>query len=103
MLTNYNSALPSVNSPRQTPVHGCDRTFGGGIPSDVLAAFDLETLTTTSGRPARLQPWNRPGCGPGAGGALERPLLPIENLLLHLDEAGVPNFSDELGHLFVVP
>jgi hypothetical protein len=30
-------------------------------------------------------------------------LLPIEDLLLHLDEACVPEFAEELGHLFVVP
>jgi len=41
--------------------------------------------------------------GPGAGGAFERPVLQVEDLLLHLDEARVPNFSDQLGHLFVVP
>ena len=52
MLTNYNTALPSVNSLRQTPVHGVIEHSGVGFPSDVLAAFDLETLTMTSGRPS---------------------------------------------------
>ena len=41
MLTNYNTALPSVNSPRQTLFTGELEDSGVGFPSEVLAAFDL--------------------------------------------------------------
>ena len=53
MLTNYNRRVAICQQPQTNPSsRGVIEHSGVGFPSDVLAAFDLETLTMTSGRPS---------------------------------------------------